>query len=98
MVALKGQKIGPAGLGPSAEAGKIIKASVTKRRNTAHWFNTPDPVIVLFKRDLGHLLSVKSLYYLNTHTYALLLGPSHQSGDLRMTHGHALANIDESSW
>ncbi len=38
------QKIGPAGLEPPAGARKRRKASVTKLRNTAPWFNTLDPI------------------------------------------------------
>ena len=42
MIALQGSKIGPAG---------ARKASVTKRRNMAPGFNTPDPKIVLLNGD-----------------------------------------------
>ncbi len=47
MIAPQGKKIDPAGLGPPAEARNRRKATVTKRRNTAPGFYTPDPKIVI---------------------------------------------------
>ncbi len=62
----------PAGLGPPAGAKNRRKATVTKRRNTAPGFNTPDPdYLQLLGAHTSAILFCEHEYKLSKYSFSV---------------------------